>query len=186
MPTWTISAPKEFQESVRETAKKLGLSYGAYLRKAHEHYLKSLTSEDFERAKKLMELNQRKENLSVLRQKETIMLREKGYKDKNIQRILEDVDDPEIRKEILRLAQQREQEANEILRLHDELNPTSNSEKKLLKKMKMSKIYRSIWKNYCFKNLDWCGKTCKSCGYLRKRKIDAEDFIRWRDSRGLR
>jgi predicted DNA-binding protein len=134
MPTWTISAPKEFQESVRETAKKLGLSYGAYLRKAHEHYLKSLTSEDFERAKKLMELNQRKENLSVLRQKETIMLREKGYKDKNIQRILEDVDDPEIRKEILRLAQQREQEANEILRLHDELNPTSNSEKKLLKK----------------------------------------------------
>jgi hypothetical protein len=92
-----------------------------------------LTSKDFERAKKLMELNQRKENLSVLRQKETIMLREKGYKNKNIQRILEDVDDPEIRKEILRLAQQREQEANEILRLHDELNPTSNPKKKSLK-----------------------------------------------------
>lgn len=128
MPTWTISAPRDFQESVKETARKLGLSYGEYLRKAHQDYLKKLTPDDFERAKKLMELDESKKRLGSLRERETLLLREKGYKDKNVQRILRDVDDPEIKKEIERLASLREEEANTQIKLHEELNPTGKKQ----------------------------------------------------------
>jgi hypothetical protein len=123
MPTWTISAPKDFQESVKETARKLGKGIGEYFRMAHQTQLNALTSADFERAKKLMELNESKGRLGSLRERETLLLREKGYKDKNVQRILKDVDDPEIKEEIERLAKMREEEANTQLRLHEELNP---------------------------------------------------------------
>jgi hypothetical protein len=125
MPTWTISAPKDFQESVKETSNKLGLSYGEYLRRAHKAYLESLTSVDFERAKKLIELSESKERLGSLRERETVLLREKGYKDKNVQRILNDVEDEEIKNEIKRLAKLREDEADTQLKLHEELNPTN-------------------------------------------------------------
>jgi hypothetical protein len=128
MPTWTISAPRDFQESVKETARKLGLGYGEYLRKAHRDYLGKLTSEDFERAKKLMELNESKERLGSLRERETVLLREKGYKDKNVQRIIKDVKDPEIIEEIERLARLREEEADRQLKLHEELNPTGKKQ----------------------------------------------------------
>ena len=128
MPTWTISAPKDFRESVKETARKLGLGYGEYLRRAHRDYLGKLTSEDFERAKKLMELNESKERLGSLRERETVLLREKGYKDKNVQRIIKDVKDPEIIEEIQRLAKLREEEADRQIWLHEELNPTGKKQ----------------------------------------------------------
>ena len=145
MPSWTVSAPENFKKSVQETAKKLGLSYGAYLRKAHRAYLETLTSEDFERAKKLIELQESKEMLSSLRERERILLREQGYKNKNVQRILKDIDDPEIENAVKNFAELREKEAIKQLKLHEELNPvdkesekkSKNERKKTLKQRRM-------------------------------------------------
>jgi hypothetical protein len=154
MPTWTISAKKEDIDSMKETAKNLGLSYAEYFRTMHRAFLKTLTSKDFERAKKLVELRESKERLSSLREYERILLREKGYKNKNVQRILEDIDDPEIKKEVLLLSKLREEEANKQLKIIDELNPI---EEKPKKKRKHSK--------------EWYLKKAKELG-LRKKKAE--------------
>jgi ATP-dependent protease HslVU (ClpYQ) ATPase subunit len=75
-----------------------------------------------------MELNESKERLGSLRERETVLLREKGYKGKNIARILRDVQDPDVRKQVERLAKLREEEADKQLKLHEELNPTSEKQ----------------------------------------------------------
>jgi hypothetical protein len=130
MPSFTISGSNDFKKSVQKTAKKLGLSYGAYLRKAHRACLETLTSKDFEKAKKLIELQESKERLSSLREKETILLREKAYKNKNLRRIFHDIEDPEIRREVERIAELREEEADNQIRLYEEINPSYEPKKK--------------------------------------------------------
>lgn len=147
MPTWTISAPENFKKSVQKTAKKLGLSYGAYLRKTHRAYLETLSDKDFEKAKKLIELQESKERLGSLRERERVLLREKGYKNKNVQRIFKDIEDPEIRKDVERIAELREEEANKQLRLHDELNPTDEPEKqKMTLEEKRKRLQKALAK----------------------------------------
>jgi len=125
MPSWTISAPKEFQKLVKETAPKLGEGYSEFIQKAVRERVKRLTGEDFEEAKKRVKFLEKKKMLSTIRERETIWLREKGHKEKNIERVKEDLNDPELQEEFLKLIEPREQIADEVLKLHEEINPIS-------------------------------------------------------------
>ena len=125
MPSWTISAPEDFQKLVKETAPKLGEGYSEFIQKAVRERVKRLTGEDFEEAKKRVEFLEKKRMLSTIRERERIWLREKGHKKKNIERVKEDLGDPELQEEFLKLIEPREQIADEVLRLHEELNPIS-------------------------------------------------------------
>jgi len=123
--TWTISDPKGFRETVMEVATKLGEGYAEFIHKAVYERVKRLTDKDFENAKKRVEFLEKKKMLSTIRERETIWLREKGHKKKNIERVKEDLNDPELEEEFLKLIEPREQIADEVLKLHEELNPIS-------------------------------------------------------------
>lgn len=123
--TWTISDPKGFRETVQDVAPKLGEKYSEFIHKAVYERVKRLTDKDFEKAKKRIKLIEKKSQLGTIRERETIWLREKGHKKKNIERIKEDLNDPELEKEFLKLIEPREQIADEVLKLHEELNPIS-------------------------------------------------------------
>lgn len=128
--TWTISDPKGFRETVKDVAPKLGEGYSEFIHKAVYDRVKRLKDEDFEMAKKRVELVEKKKQLNTVRERETTWLREKGHKKKNIKRVLEDLDDPELEEEFLDLIKDRERIAEEVIELDKEVNPSSKPKKR--------------------------------------------------------
>jgi hypothetical protein len=175
MPSWTISAPEDFQKLVKETAPKLGEGYSEFIQKAVHARVKRLTDEDFEEAKKRVEFLEKKKRLSTIREFETIWLREKGHKKKNIERIKENLNDPELVEEFLKLIEPREQIADEVLKLHEELNPTGEKPRKIsieelkrrIKLEKARKRARKI-KKFCRR----CVGNCLECKHYLQDVLD--------------
>lgn len=143
MPTWTISAPKEFQKTVKENAPKLGEGYSEFIQKAVYERVKRLSGKDFEKAKKRVELIEKKKKLSTIRETERVLLREKGYKKKNIARILKDVNDKDVKAEFLKVVDARGRLAEEVIELDKEVNPIG--EEKIEKPKFKSKKEKLAW-----------------------------------------
>lgn len=72
------------RELVHEVAPKLGEGYSEFIHKAVYERVKRLKEKDFEKAKKRVELVEKKKQLNTVRERERTLLREKGYKNKNV------------------------------------------------------------------------------------------------------